>query len=232
MMDPSTHTAVRKVNTEYKGVLIDRRTKWGNPFPSSRSLDRYDSVEMYYKNLTYAHIAEMKSELTGKILLCHCYPLLCHGDIIAHHCGYNNGPFRVAQLGEDAYEVSSKGDARFSAFYARLPDGRSIEEVYQCDIKGYKTIRSGKGQPPLRKISPVVQEYAYLSLWRQWSEFKQNRIWELAQHATDHKYRLSDMFARKGGVNQAHALVMILNDWFWMGRLEIEIYLPEEGIHL
>ena len=33
------------------------------------------------------------------------------------------------------YEVSSKGDKRFSAFNAYLPDGRSIEQVYQCDIK-------------------------------------------------------------------------------------------------
>ena len=36
------------------------------------------------------------------------------------------------------YECSSKGDKRFSAFTARLPDGRTIEEHYQCDIKSYE----------------------------------------------------------------------------------------------
>lgn len=35
------------------------------------------------------------------------------------------------------YEVSSKGDKRFSAFNAILSDGRSIEQHYQCDVKGY-----------------------------------------------------------------------------------------------
>lgn len=35
------------------------------------------------------------------------------------------------------YEVSSKGDKRFSSFCAIMPDGRSLECHYQCDIKGY-----------------------------------------------------------------------------------------------
>ena len=34
------------------------------------------------------------------------------------------------------YEVSSKGDVRFSALYARFPveyfNGRTIEQIYQC----------------------------------------------------------------------------------------------------
>lgn len=30
------------------------------------------------------------------------------------------------------YEVSTKGDKRFSALNAIMPDGRSIEQVYQC----------------------------------------------------------------------------------------------------
>lgn len=32
------------------------------------------------------------------------------------------------------YEVSTKGDPRFSAFNALLADGRSIEQHYQCDV--------------------------------------------------------------------------------------------------
>lgn len=33
-----------------------------------------------------------------------------------------------------AYEVSSVGDKRFSAFNAIMPDGRSIEQIYHCDV--------------------------------------------------------------------------------------------------
>jgi hypothetical protein len=39
------------------------------------------------------------------------------------------------------YEVSTKGDKRFSAFNAILPDGLSIEITYQTKIKGYNTWR-------------------------------------------------------------------------------------------
>lgn len=47
------------------------------------------------------------------------------------------------------YEVSSKGDKRFSAFYARLKDGRTIEEAYQLDVKGYRVKDSGVYLPLL-----------------------------------------------------------------------------------
>lgn len=51
------------------------------------------------------------------------------------------------------YEVSSYGDKRFSALNARLSDGRSIEEAYQLDVKGYRNLgsdwRLGKGKPPM-----------------------------------------------------------------------------------
>ena len=38
---------------------------------------------------------------------------------------------------KEGYECSSKGDKRFSALFATMPDGRTIEQWYQCDIKGY-----------------------------------------------------------------------------------------------
>ena len=52
------------------------------------------------------------------------------------------------------YECSSKGDSRFSAFNAIMPDGRTIEQHYQCGVKGYQpggtNWKLGKGKPPLR----------------------------------------------------------------------------------
>jgi hypothetical protein len=32
---------------------------------------------------------------------------------------------------KNTYEVSSRGDKRFSALYAKLSDGRTIEQAYQ-----------------------------------------------------------------------------------------------------
>lgn len=35
------------------------------------------------------------------------------------------------------YDCSTKGDRRFSALVAKMPDGRTIEQWYQCDVKAY-----------------------------------------------------------------------------------------------
>ena len=110
------------------------------------------------------------------------------------------------------YEVSSRGDHRFSAFSARLPDGRSIEEHYQCDVKGYdlggRNWRAGKGRPPLKPRDTWPE---YLDLWRQWAERNPSLIEELRRHAFMNNGVLSDRFASTP-VNQARALSVILNE--------------------
>jgi hypothetical protein len=64
---------------------------------------------------------------------------------------------RIAPPSEESYELSSAGDRRFSALQARLRDGRTIEEAYQLDVKGYRKFgddwRLGKGRPPLIAMS-------------------------------------------------------------------------------
>ena len=111
------------------------------------------------------------------------------------------------------YEVSSRGDRRFSAFNAIMPDGRSIEQHYQCDVKGYdpggRNWRLGKGRPPLDPNTDLWQEY--LSLWRQWAENNLPLMRELYRAAKDKGGVLSDRFATTP-VNQAHALATILNE--------------------
>lgn len=58
-----------------------------------------------------------------------------------------------ARKSDNGYEVSSLGDRRFSAFYARLNNGKTIEEMYQLYIKGYRSITEqcleGKGKPAI-----------------------------------------------------------------------------------
>lgn len=110
------------------------------------------------------------------------------------------------------YEVSSKGDKRFSALFAKMPDGRSIEMHYQCDVKGYdvggRNWRLGKGKPPLDESKDLVQEYQ--KLWETWAKDNQELLLELKVILLSHNNTLTDMFATTN-VNQARALSIILN---------------------
>ena len=109
------------------------------------------------------------------------------------------------------YECSSKGDKRFSAFFARMPDGKSIEHHYQVNVKGYPSIEEGKGKPPLKKMSTDALYERYLDLWRQWACLHPQEIEELRYHASQCGYVLRDRFATSH-VNQARALAQILNE--------------------
>jgi hypothetical protein len=120
-------------------------------------------------------------------------------------------------LGVIGYECSSKGDKRFSAFTTRLQDGRTIEEWYQCDIKGYqpggRNWRLGKGKPPLRSMTQEELYGAYKALWTVWANQNQELMVQLAIQCRQHGNVLTDCFASTP-INQARALAEILNEWF------------------
>lgn len=107
------------------------------------------------------------------------------------------------------YECSSHGDTRFSALFARMPDGRTIEEHYQCDVKGYNpggtNWRDYKRKPPLDKDVDLWEEY--LKLWWTWAELNPDLIAELRNTCGG---CLSDKFADTS-ISQARALAHILN---------------------
>lgn len=113
--------------------------------------------------------------------------------------------------GMQTYEVSSKGDRRFSALFAKLRDGRTIEEAYQLDVKGYRRVsndwRAGKGKPPLEPMSTDALWKAYLGLWVQWARENPKLIEDLRVKARGKV--LTDRFATSQ-VNQARALSEIL----------------------
>lgn len=114
------------------------------------------------------------------------------------------------------YECSSKGDKRFSAFNATLYDGRTIEQHYQCDVKGYDiggtNWRLGKGKAPLRLYGEDdnLLYKAYYELWLEWAYLNIPLMRELYSCAINHNHILSDMFSTTE-INQAHALSDILN---------------------
>ncbi len=126
--------------------------------------------------------------------------------------------FTWARKAANGYECSSKGDKRFSAFGAYMPDGRTIEAWYQCDVKGYNPggtdWQAGKGKPPVVPYLPGQMYQAYLGLWRLWAVRNPGLMVELYEQAKQHRV-LTDMFAaaNEDSINQARALAQILNEW-------------------
>jgi len=122
-----------------------------------------------------------------------------------------------SRYSNNGYEVSSKGDKRFSARFAKLKDGRTIEEAYQLDVKGYRKIGynwfqakrdHGKHAPIQLTKDELWQNY--LNLWKQWAIENPNLIKELKQ-LSEGKI-LTDQFANTQ-VNQARALSEIINNF-------------------
>lgn len=115
------------------------------------------------------------------------------------------------------YECSTKGDKRFSALVAKMPDGRTIEQWYQCDIKGYQVggtdWRLGKGKAPLLAYPQGQLREMYKSLWRIWAIHNHMEMAELLVCAKAHGNALTDCFATTP-INQAAILAEILNEWF------------------
>lgn len=64
-------------------VLIDRRTKYGNPFMIGRDGNRDDVVRKYRAwILTQPDLLGTIHELRDKTLGCWCDPLACHGHVL------------------------------------------------------------------------------------------------------------------------------------------------------
>jgi hypothetical protein len=71
-------------------VLIDRATKWGNPFSHEKGTkarvvvgSRVEAIAKYEEWIkTQPHLMAALSELKDKVLGCHCAPFKCHGDVL------------------------------------------------------------------------------------------------------------------------------------------------------
>lgn len=62
--------------------MIDRTTKWGNPY-SLINFSRAEALEKYkIYLLNNENLLKDILELDGKILGCWCKPKACHGDVI------------------------------------------------------------------------------------------------------------------------------------------------------
>ena len=69
-------------------VLIDRRSKWGNPFRIASGCSREQAIARYradlWRRIRAGDVSlEELAELDGCWLACWCEPLPCHGDVLA-----------------------------------------------------------------------------------------------------------------------------------------------------
>ncbi len=75
-------------------TLIDRSTKWGNPYThlplnktkaSIQCATREESISLYQDWIRHGagkHLLDDLKELEGKVLGCWCKPKECHGDVL------------------------------------------------------------------------------------------------------------------------------------------------------
>lgn len=62
-------------------------SKWGNPFHIGRDGDRDEVIAMYADHLARTGLVRDVAELRGKVLVCWCKPLACHGDVLVELAG-------------------------------------------------------------------------------------------------------------------------------------------------
>lgn len=213
-------------------IYIGRGSILGNPFRMYREQERdkvCDEFSFYLDNLIVNKDPDISEELQRLVDLlmldqpvrlgCFCAPRRCHGDKIKEVVlsmlkkQISEPLFKYSR--HSGYEVSSMGDKRFSAFYAKLKDGRCIEQHYQCCVKGYDpggtNWKLGKGKPPKTYMTREELYNRYLELWKQWALNHPDEMKELREMAINNSYTLRDSFSN-GPVNQARALAQILSE--------------------
>ncbi len=94
--EPKLREAFEYAHVHNNTVLIDRRSKWGNPFRIGPDQDREHAIARYRVHLwRRIHAGEISLEelaaLDGCWLACWCDPLPCHGDILARAAGWASG---------------------------------------------------------------------------------------------------------------------------------------------
>lgn len=145
-----------------------------------------------------------------------CKPKACHGDVLkelvdALPQGVDPMYTWARKSNKVSIECSSVGIKELSALYAKLPSGRTIEEHYQCDVKGYDIggtkWQLGKGKPPLKTYTGDDLYLAYLGLWQ--SYFMYNPHLLLGIYSTGITI-LTDTFATTP-INQARAIADCMN---------------------
>ena len=86
--EPKLREAFEYAHVVNNTVLIDRRTRWGNPFKLGVDGSRDEVIARYradlWRRIRAGEVAlEELAELNGCWLACWCEPEPCHGDVLA-----------------------------------------------------------------------------------------------------------------------------------------------------
>lgn len=202
-------------------IYIGRGSPYGNPFVIGEQYTRDQVCDLFEKQTLPTLDVE---PLRGKNVVCFCSPARCHGHSIFKKLYGTTQPLATLPLKppmgycrrdktNPTYEVSSVGDKRFSALYARLQDGRTIEENYQLDAKGFRKItqnwKEAKGKPPINGKSFDQLYIEYKSLWLKYLQENINLYYELKARTSCRV--ITDCFSSTQ-INQARALYEIIMD--------------------
>lgn len=99
--EPRLRDAFHVSHEHNNTVLIDRRTKWGNPFKLGRDGDRGTVIALYradlWRRIRSGEI-DLKelADLDGRWLACWCDPLPCHGHVLARAARWAAAQLRAA----------------------------------------------------------------------------------------------------------------------------------------
>ncbi len=100
---------------EENAVKIDRTTKWGSPFAIGRDGSREEVMEKYrdYLRKRPDLLKAIPGELSGKVLVCWCWPDQCHGDILAYLA---NNPDRIKEFRRGKNPIKGKVQSTLGSF--------------------------------------------------------------------------------------------------------------------
>lgn len=77
-------TSVVNLRNAPYDIYIGRGSKWGNPYRLGRDGTREQVIKKYLAYILDSPLKDDIHELKDKTLGCWCYPLPCHGDVLAN----------------------------------------------------------------------------------------------------------------------------------------------------
>jgi len=105
----------KSIYREENTVTIDRTTKWGSPFAIGKDGSREEVMQMYrdYLRKRSDLLRTIPVELSGKVLVCWCWPEQCHGDILAYLA---NNPEKIEELRQGKNSMKGKVQSTLGSF--------------------------------------------------------------------------------------------------------------------
>jgi hypothetical protein len=74
-------------------VLVDRSSRWGNPFRIGADGDRMAVINKYKQWLFENPLPQAEVQwLWGRHLVCHCAPEPCHADVLLRYVNFHYQP--------------------------------------------------------------------------------------------------------------------------------------------